>query len=318
MFPATKKGKAFRPTVWDTKQYVKDVHAEQDNRDAVFPINRFPAELRHMIWDAALLQESTQRLVLMATWYIDKIEIVPRPNLISPYLSTCVESRERALKFYYYREEVFTYQLAGRYDDYKVRASQKLHRGTVYINPKYDIFLDWDEICIRTHRWMQWNASCGPLQCLQDIQKVCKLGEAEPTYSIQDGTSANIWKERQDLFPNMSRWLLLYIRCDLVEVNRQADERRDLYEELYEDDLRLLCDKGWPGVTEYLGLFNGNHRLAQMVEHPRQEGQPGKPGQRFKVLDVSEAATAFDDQPKKQTKLPNFPEMVMPFGQEWP
>ncbi|KAI1259578.1 hypothetical protein F5Y18DRAFT_433186 [Xylariaceae sp. FL1019] len=303
MFSATKKSKAFRPTVWDKREYVREFHPELVNWDPVFPISQFPPELRNMIWDAALLQESSQRLVLLAGWEPSdelkhQTQIVPLPNLVSPYLSTCVESRERGLRFYYYREEVFVHQMASR----SPRSTQRLQRGTVYINPKNDIFLDWEDPDTWQNEWLRWNPLCGPLQCLRDIQKVCIIEEHEPTDSIWNGDRLSASHHRHHIFPNKRRWLLLYIRGgDRVEVNPNTFRRQDRYKILYEDDLRLLCQKGWGGVPDYIRLCNENHRLARLVDDPEQEIQPDK---RIEVLNPSEAATAFDDKPEKSTKTP--------------
>jgi hypothetical protein len=58
---------------------------------------KLPPEIRQQVWDAALIRESSTRLVLV--WKKD-FSIHPTRHLVSPFLSVNCESRARALDFY--------------------------------------------------------------------------------------------------------------------------------------------------------------------------------------------------------------------------
>ncbi|KAK9420928.1 putative 2EXR domain-containing protein [Seiridium unicorne] len=83
---------------------------------AVFSFGELPAELRQMIWDEALEQELTARVVPLVGYEALEVEmrrltetkgeprkpwaVLPIPILCSPLLSVNLESRTRATKFY--------------------------------------------------------------------------------------------------------------------------------------------------------------------------------------------------------------------------
>ncbi|KAI1501376.1 hypothetical protein F5X99DRAFT_409160 [Biscogniauxia marginata] len=68
------------------------------------PFSRLPTELRHMIWELAIEEESKHRLVLLDVLIK---RITPTSSLVSPFLTTCHQSRHVALKHFNTTVEVF-------------------------------------------------------------------------------------------------------------------------------------------------------------------------------------------------------------------
>ncbi|KAI1259577.1 hypothetical protein F5Y18DRAFT_443018 [Xylariaceae sp. FL1019] len=236
-----------------------------------FPINDLPTELRWMIWNAALLQETAGRFVLLTTASYEILQsdsyrfqgtsILPMKHLVSSLLSVCRESRQQGLEFYSYQEKVYmrSESIHEHHHRYPVKV---IRAGTVYINPQQDRFFDLSphmSDSINLDRYlgeMELNAGCERLECSQDIRKVCSLvaGITQDTcISNRDYIRVNPYVLGvADQFPNTSHWLVLYIRYGASP---------------YESDLDAICKKGWTGVMEHFEQFNREGRIGRVVKN---------------------------------------------------
>ncbi|KAI0380639.1 hypothetical protein F5Y04DRAFT_281665 [Hypomontagnella monticulosa] len=119
---------------------------QQDTVQPTFPFNKLPPELRFLIWNQALVQESSERLVLLD---LHPPSIYPFKSLVSRILAVNAESRRCALNFYetslsVYRlkrkgvewEDVFTKNI---YLEIITRPTNS--RGKLYLSSKHDLFM---------------------------------------------------------------------------------------------------------------------------------------------------------------------------------
>ncbi|KAI1364975.1 hypothetical protein F5Y08DRAFT_196952 [Xylaria arbuscula] len=102
-----------------------------------FPFNTLPAELRLLIWDAALLNEANNRVVLVKSNINDWTSIYPTKILVSPFLLVNHESRGRAKRFYSDRLRVGTVTKRD-WDSITVPVSRS--KWVVYLSAKHDTF----------------------------------------------------------------------------------------------------------------------------------------------------------------------------------
>ncbi|KAI2616143.1 hypothetical protein GGS26DRAFT_597045 [Hypomontagnella submonticulosa] len=112
-----------------------------------FPFNKLPPELRSIVWNEALLQESSERLVLLD---LQPPVIFPFKSLASPLLSVNTESRYYAVRFYDFTLPVYSLEndkyICWRDISRKRRCLDAIVRttkdkGKLYLSPKYDIFM---------------------------------------------------------------------------------------------------------------------------------------------------------------------------------
>lgn len=122
---------------------------------APFPFNRLPAELRLLIWDEVLLEESFNRIVLVI---FPSKRIVPFKHLASPMLSVNREGRACAIKFYDVKLTVshFPAHFTGVGEFGRVSEMLDADKGTVmgcgslYVSLQYDIVLS--DFNLKDHR----------------------------------------------------------------------------------------------------------------------------------------------------------------------
>ncbi|KAI1370636.1 hypothetical protein F4677DRAFT_465025 [Hypoxylon crocopeplum] len=115
---------------------------------ASVPFNQFPAELRLRVWNEALLQESSERIVFLGPI---TYRIIPFKSLVSPMLSVNVESRACATEFYNVKLRVYRLlELSGHYKkhhkipDPQYFTEAAMHsntgEGCLYLSPQHDLF----------------------------------------------------------------------------------------------------------------------------------------------------------------------------------
>ncbi|KAI2472734.1 hypothetical protein F4781DRAFT_444437 [Annulohypoxylon bovei var. microspora] len=108
-----------------------------------FPFNNFPKELRLLIWEEALLQESSERIVLLTPAHF---QIIPSKSLVSPMLTVNKESRYCALKFFDLKLPLFKLPDSATYNSelfcFDIVDIDTLikDKKVVYISLEHDIF----------------------------------------------------------------------------------------------------------------------------------------------------------------------------------
>ncbi|KAI1453116.1 hypothetical protein F4805DRAFT_470326 [Annulohypoxylon moriforme] len=129
-----------------------------------FPINNLTRETRLLIWEAALFQESSERIVLLGA---SQFDIIPSKSLISPMLVVSKESRACALDFFNLKLSLFdiptslSYCLELNYLDIGEMIESPRDDKCVYISLEHDTFtagldfqpMDNDTLGMEDDKW---------------------------------------------------------------------------------------------------------------------------------------------------------------------
>ncbi|KAI1415528.1 hypothetical protein F5Y13DRAFT_207238 [Hypoxylon sp. FL1857] len=111
-----------------------------------FPFNKLPTEIRFYIWEEALLEESSERLVILD--YLTH-KVIPFKSLVSPMLIANRESRCLALKFFDLKLIVCNLPCilhptlinsTGRFDLNEINQSTN-NKNRLYLSSRHDTFI---------------------------------------------------------------------------------------------------------------------------------------------------------------------------------
>ncbi|KAI1101363.1 hypothetical protein F4804DRAFT_347732 [Jackrogersella minutella] len=128
---------ADEPETSRTPEHDPDYHAIHADPDAAqppgppFPFNDLPKEVRLLIWEESLRQQSSSRIVILTQ---DSFEVLPTRALASPLLRANAESRSCALAFFDLRLPVFDLPTTCP------AVPPERSRGTLHLSPGHDVF----------------------------------------------------------------------------------------------------------------------------------------------------------------------------------
>ncbi|OTA87774.1 hypothetical protein M434DRAFT_15333 [Hypoxylon sp. CO27-5] len=140
---------------------------------ASFPFNKFPAEIRFLIWEEALREESSERLVIIDH---STQKVIPFKSLVSPMLTVNKESRYFAVRFFDMKLVVcdlpsirhpILSSFIGFFDYNEINESPT-SKKRLYLSSQHDIFIAGLDLQPRAFEWCLVPAMCNG--CQDDIQ----------------------------------------------------------------------------------------------------------------------------------------------------
>ncbi|KAI1136839.1 hypothetical protein F5Y05DRAFT_419793 [Hypoxylon sp. FL0543] len=151
---------------------------------ASFPFKNLPPEVRHLIWDEALREESSERLVLL-----DHIthKVLPFKSLVSPMLTVDRESRSRAVRFFDMKLFVCKLPVSrnpwrssfhGFFDFHEMNETPRSEKR-LYLSSRHDIFMAGFELQPRAYGWSLVPSTCSG--CKDEAQHMLFCGSFERT-----------------------------------------------------------------------------------------------------------------------------------------
>ncbi|KAK5631382.1 hypothetical protein RRF57_007096 [Xylaria bambusicola] len=285
------------------------------------PFNKLPAELRQYVWDAALLNEATNRIVLVD---LNFKTIYPTKLLVSPFLLVNLESRERAKRFYSRRANVFDLTEREGLMTNSLRFGFQI--GNVYLSAEYDTFcvgFKWPDFVNKAKyprgefaeidtRWRGVSLCSTTPEILRElapsVRKACII-----SYYIPEGGNGVSWRYQgqgyrpQDLqfdqdvrcylhhrslsmFPNVQPWFEIFIPAEYFGkfgcFTRICNSTTDI---------TIIAERGWEGYLQLMNLLHFKYAVGRLTKRHAawwdDARRPVVPRPRFMTLSEFSEAT---------------------------
>ncbi|KAI0512845.1 hypothetical protein F5B22DRAFT_286724 [Xylaria bambusicola] len=257
------------------------------------PFNKLPAELRQFVWDAALLDEGKNRVVLVDSNFS---AIYPTKLLVSPFLLVSHESRERAKRFYSYRVDVNEVTKRDSFITNSLLFGSPV--GNVYLSAEYDTFcggFKWPDFVDQAKypqrefaemkaRW-RGVSFCGTApeilyELAPSVRKACIISYYRPEsedrtswsyqgqgYSPQNLRFGNpsrddlsVFLQHRKVFPNAQHLFEVYIPAEYL--GRFGSFARICNSTI---DITVIAEKGWEGYLQLMNLFPFKYAVGRLM-----------------------------------------------------